>query len=273
MTLARAVLRSAVLVTLLAAVPVLLVPAPRALAHPFGPPQTATIEAVGADAVQVRWQFGAKDDISYLAVALKVVSADRVTLDGAVAFEDGDAALVAASPVFHTYLLQHISVNNQGEPCTGTVGPAGALTEEGTTVTFRCPGRLGATAVRIDMLNDLHPAYRTLATGPDGQRAVYDGETTVHDWTLDAAEAGRPTPAGAVTSAGAAPAPASAGGLGTTPSETPVATGVVAAQPPPVAAATDLGHGAAVQLAAVGAGLLVLAAGTLVWRRGRRRRV
>ena len=38
-------------------------------------------------------------------------------------------------------------------------------------------------AVRA-LLTDLNPAYKTLATGPSGQRAVYEGRADTHTWTL-----------------------------------------------------------------------------------------
>nr|MCW2728537.1 hypothetical protein [Aeromicrobium sp.] len=37
------------------------------------------------------------------------------------------------------------------------------------------------------MLFDLHPAYRTLATSPDGQYGEYVADDATHDWDLDLA--------------------------------------------------------------------------------------
>jgi len=266
-SLALPALRSGALVAILAATLALAAPAPRAQAHPFGPPQTATVVATAGDSLQVRWKFGGSDDISYLAVALDVLPDDRVTLDGAVFFEDGDDSLVASAPAFHDYVLQHILVANDGRPCTGVVEALSELTEDGATVDYRCPTPLGTAALTIDMLNDLHPAYRTLTTGPDGQRAVYDGENTVHEWTFDTA--GLPT--GAVAN-GSAVDVATPSGSGQPPGSTNGPRPVAAPVPSAAAAGTDLGRGAAVQLAVVGGALLVIAAGITVWFRTKKRR-
>jgi LPXTG-motif cell wall-anchored protein len=51
-------------------------------------------------------------------------------------------------------------------------------------VDFACTAASGAAAVTIDMMTDLHPAYRTLATGPEGQHAVYSADAAEHDWRL-----------------------------------------------------------------------------------------
>ncbi|RIJ67037.1 hypothetical protein D1871_23520 [Nakamurella silvestris] len=271
MSLALPTLRSGALVGALAATLLLTAPPPPAQAHPFGPPQTASITVTGADTVQVRWRFGGTDDISYLAVALDVLPADRVTLDGAVFYEDGDDALVAAAPAFHRYVLQHITILNQGLACVGEVEPLSRLADDGATVNYRCPGPLGNAAVSLDMLNDLHPAYRTLATGPDGQRAVYNGESAVHDWVLGTATGGSaPATSGSSAPAGTA-VPGATAGSGK-PAAVPASEVAALGPADPVAAGTDLGRGAAVQLAAVGGGLAVIA-GVTIWLRTRKRRI
>ena len=154
------------------AVLALLAPAPAADAHPFGPPQTAEISAAG-DRVQVQWRFGATDDISYLGAALEALPPERVLLDGAVLYEEGDEELLTGDPAFHDYVLEHLAASRGGEPCTGEVESVDDLPDEGVVVGFDCPRRTGPVSVTIDMLTDLHPAYRTLATGPGGQRTVY----------------------------------------------------------------------------------------------------
>jgi hypothetical protein len=45
--------------------------------------------------------------------------------------------------------------------------------------------------VAVQMLTDLSPAYQTLPTGPDGERAVYGPGHDSHGWALrDASAAG-----------------------------------------------------------------------------------
>ncbi len=166
----------------LVAAATLIAPAP-AQAHPFGPPQTVEVSASGGR-VLVRWAFGGTDDISYLAVALGVLGGDRTLLDGAVVYQEGDDTALAAAPQFADYVGEHIRVSNAGDGCEGAVESVAALASDGVTVSYDCPGGLGSVSVAVDMMLDLHPAYRTLATGPDGQRAVYDAADLSHDWAL-----------------------------------------------------------------------------------------
>ncbi|CAN5466914.1 hypothetical protein BH09ACT12_BH09ACT12_33440 [soil metagenome] len=177
-------LTSPFLAALLAVLPVLVALAPPAEAHPFGPPQTAEV-SVADDQVRVRWHFGATDDVSYLAAALDVLPPDRVMLDGAVIYQDGDDGLLSVAPAFQDYLLEHIRVARAGQSCSGTVESTEDLPSRGVLLGFGCSESTGPVSVTIDMLTDLHPAYRTLATGPGGQRAFYAADQAGHNWDLD----------------------------------------------------------------------------------------
>ncbi|MEN3615042.1 hypothetical protein AAH979_36615 [Plantactinospora sp. ZYX-F-223] len=213
-------------------------PAP-AEAHPFGDPQTVAIapDQQRPEVVHVRWKVGGLDDLTLLGVSLGLLPQDRVMLDGAVFYQDSDAAALTTSDRFTTYLRNQITVTSAGQPCTGSVQPPGDLARTGATVDYTCPGPVGTVTVAVRMLTDLHPAYRTLATGPGGARAVYESGKDSHDWVL-----------------GEAAAPAD-----------PSATGTQEQQ---------LGRSAAVQIGAVLGGVLLVAlGGLLLFRRsaGRRR--
>jgi hypothetical protein len=202
----------------------------RAGAHPFGDPQTVVIalDQDRPDVVHVRWKVGGLDDLPLLGVALGLLPKDRVLLDGAVFFRASDTAAIGPSDKFAAYLLRQITVASNGQACAGSVEPPGDLARTGVTVDYTCPGPVGTATVGVRMLTDLNPAYQTLATGPDGERAVYGSGQYSHDWVLG-------------------DAPASSG--------------------------TDLGRSAAVQLAIVIGGLLLVAIAVLVLsRRWRRRR-
>ncbi|NGN93126.1 hypothetical protein G5C66_10305 [Nocardioides sp. KC13] len=155
-----------------------------ASAHPFGAPQTATIAGT-TGAPEVTWRFGATDDIAYLAVQVGALPPDRMTLDGVVLYEPGDEKALARSEAYADYVLDHV----RAEGCEGSVSVGDDLIADGTTVTFDCPSPAAATTIEIDMLTDLHPAYQTLASGPNGQKAAYAGETRSHDWALDRSQA------------------------------------------------------------------------------------
>jgi hypothetical protein len=199
-------------------------------AHPFGDPQTATIAADG-EVVSVVWRVGAADDLTLLGVELGVLPEDRVMLDGAIDLVDGDAEAVAGSQELRAYLVDRIEVSAGGDGCAGSVVEVGDLVDDGARVEYTCPRAVDTARVTVRTLTDLHPAYRTLAKGPDGQRAVYESAADTHDWALRSGTGG--------------------------------AAGKDATKAP-----DDLGRSAALQLGAVlGVVFLILVAGALVLRR------
>ncbi|MGV9210896.1 hypothetical protein ACTFTM_03440 [Micromonospora sp. RB23] len=172
----RVVISAAFTLTLLAtAVP--------ADAHPYGYPQTVTIaaDATRPDVVHLRWKPGGVDELTLLGVHLGLLPQDRVLLDGAVDTRDKDATILAGSKPFADYLLKQMTVTNAGQPCAGVVGKT---SDSGVDVDYTCPGPLGVARIDIRMLTDLDPAYRTVATGPEGKRQVYGTDEYSHDWLL-----------------------------------------------------------------------------------------
>ncbi|WP_427892699.1 hypothetical protein ACQHIV_07325 [Kribbella sp. GL6] len=156
-----------------------------AAAHPFGDPQTVAIDAEGS-VVHVRWKVGGLDDLTLLGVALGVLPQDRVMLDGAVIYQPSDGTAMAPSPKLGEYLLRRISVATRGKDCPGSVRPVSDLAKAGVSIDYTCPGAVGAVDVTVKTLTDLNPAYKTLATGPNGARAVYGEGSEQHEWTLGA---------------------------------------------------------------------------------------
>ncbi|MCO1594030.1 hypothetical protein M8C17_02535 [Micromonospora sp. RHAY321] len=169
---------------------ILFAPSPAA-AHPFGDPQTVTVSADPQrdGVVHVRWKVGGTDDLTLLGVHLGVLPQDRVMLDGAVFFEPSDAVALGPSEQFARYLREQITVTSDGDACAGTVTPPSDLVAAGVTVDYACPGPIGTVAVGVRMLIDLNPAYQTLASGPNGERAVYGSGRYAHDWVLGDAPA------------------------------------------------------------------------------------
>ncbi|MFI7604881.1 hypothetical protein ACIBTV_07140 [Micromonospora sp. NPDC049366] len=173
----------------------LLAPATPAGAHPFGDPQTVAVAADPArpEVVHVRWRAGGLDDLTLLGVHLGLLPADRVTLDGAVFFEPADATVLGPSTQFVDYVLRQMTLTSGGRACVGTVKPPSDLAKSGVTVDYTCPGPVGVARLDLRLLTDLDPGYRALATGPDGQRAVYGPDRRTQDWVLgDAPPASEP---------------------------------------------------------------------------------
>lgn len=158
-----------------------------AAAHPFGDPQTVAITGDGA-VVHLRWKVGGLDDLTLLGVALGVLPRDRVMMDGAVIYQPADAVAMAPSPKLSEYLLRQITVASGDKECPGSVRPAADLAKAGVSIDYTCPAAVGEVSVTVKTLTDLNPAYKTLATGPNGARAVYGDGNDRHDWTLGAVE-------------------------------------------------------------------------------------
>lgn len=186
--------RGRALVLLTALLAVLAVPpaldaSPSARAHPFGPPQTAAVDLAPGleDTVRVRWRVGGDDDLTLLGVDLGLLPAERRMMDGAAFYEPADGLRLAGAPAFEAYLLETVRVSSSGAPCPGALSPMDAgtdLARTGVTLLFACSGPVTRPEVTLSTLTDMHPAYRTMASGPDGQKAVYTLDTDTHAWSL-----------------------------------------------------------------------------------------
>ncbi|MFG2047531.1 hypothetical protein ACGFIW_08890 [Micromonospora sp. NPDC048935] len=178
----------------------LLATAVPANAHPYGYPQTVTIaaDAIRPEVVRLTWKAGGVDELTLLGVHLGLLPQDRVLLDGAVDTRDSDGTVLASSAQFATYLLRQITLSSDGHACAGTLGKASDPAASGVDVDYTCPAPVGVARIEIRMLSDLDPAYRTVATGPQGKRQVYGPDAYSHDWVLGGASA---TSAASVASA------------------------------------------------------------------------
>ncbi|WP_141014231.1 hypothetical protein [Nocardioides sambongensis] len=217
-------------------------------AHPFGNPQTVEVGRSGGT-VQVVWRVGMADDLTLLGISLGVLPEDRVMLDGAITYEDGDAAAVADSDELHGYLVDRIRVVADGVACPGEVVAVGDLITDGATLQFSCAPAPTEADVEVTTLLDLHEAYRTLASGPAGQRAVYGSDATSHSWQLPEGSA--------VLAAATAPDATAPDGAGAADSD----SGSSATDGP------GLGRSAVLQIGAVLGVLLVLLLAGALWLR------
>ncbi|GGV10420.1 hypothetical protein GCM10010182_33070 [Actinomadura cremea] len=171
-----------------------LVPASPARAHPFGDPQTLEVSAEGST-VHARWR-AASDDLTALALALRVLRAKRtyVYRDGALVPEESDesdAVTLAKSAKLGAYLVENIRVESGGTACPGRLASAADLARDGARLEFDCPAAVASAEVTVRTLLDLHPAYRTLASGDGGERHIYSETAPTHTWSLDGSAASR----------------------------------------------------------------------------------
>jgi hypothetical protein len=178
---------------------------PSARAHPFGEPQTVTLERDRTDGhvLRVVWKAGATDDLALLQRFLGLAPGYPTETNVSLLEAARASRALATEPEFRDYLLSHIALTVEGRTCRGAVGPIDSLTADGASLEFSCPRPVSAATLVVRMLTDLHPAYRTFAIGPDGQRAVYDLNHDAHEWSTSSAP-GAPTPelAGATPSVG-----------------------------------------------------------------------
>lgn len=137
------------------AVPVaLLAFAAPAAAHPFGPPSTARISAEGAT-VSLSW-LAAEDDWVALGQSLGAFDDPTETLTGEQKLQ--------RSPAVRDYLLERITVRQDGRPCDARLETLAALLTRGARLTFDCPAPVVEVEVTLDALTDLNEAYRTVLT-------------------------------------------------------------------------------------------------------------
>lgn len=139
--------------------------------------------------MRVRWT-ASTDDLTALGMHLGVLGPDRQFVDdqGVLVPEqsgDYDAVRLARAPALGGYLLEHIEVVQSGAPCRGRVDSTDELTGDGAQLVFTCPDPVRDVSVRVDTLTDIDPAYRTLATSENGERATYTLEDAEHRWRLD----------------------------------------------------------------------------------------
>ncbi len=148
----------------------------------------------------MQWRPGAIDDLALLRDQLGLPGA-KTSYDGGLPSlaDSAEAARELTSAAeLPDYLLRRIAVTSAGGTCVGKALPITSLVREGVTLQFRCPAAVEKADIVLRTLTDLHPAYRTLATGPGGQRAVYDISHESHAWSASSTS----VPTGTTSSTG-----------------------------------------------------------------------
>lgn len=196
-------------VVTLAAGAVLAAVASPAAAHPFGPPPTARITANG-DTLTVAWS-ATPDDAVAIGEELGVMpegstAAYRQDAAAQVAPSAADEAALSASPALHAYIAERITAAQDGSPCRPEIPPISDFVHEGVRLLLRCPEPVTTVTLSITMLHDIHPAYRTLATGLGASpgQSVFTVEAPTHEWRFLIPAGQRRTSLAAVVGVGAA---------------------------------------------------------------------
>ncbi|GIG87164.1 hypothetical protein [Plantactinospora endophytica] len=143
----------------LAVLATLATPAPPAAAHPFGPPSTARISVHGSR-VDIAW-LAAEDDWVALGQSLGAFEDPAV---GAVATDLTGEQKLQRSARVQDYLLDRITVRQDGATCPGRLDTLDRLLREGARLRFDCPADVVDLDVTVGALTDLNEAYRTMLT-------------------------------------------------------------------------------------------------------------
>lgn len=190
-----------------------LAPAPAA-AHPFGPPPRATISAHD-DVVRVDWEAEA-DDAAMVAARVGLVSEDI-----APAYLEGDDSLIPdeatrrallESPALTDYLLEHITVRQDGSECDARLVEPSDFLFDGVSTEHRCADTVTTVDVSVTLLHEEDERYRTFGIG-DGLEpdlAAFTASSPTHTWSTVVEEGAARWPLGAGVTAAAA----GVGGLG-----------------------------------------------------------
>ena len=166
-----------------------------ALAHPFGPPPTALVYVDGRT-VTIDWR-AAPDDAIAVGAEIGLLADDLVDvyLDGPAQVAPPESAELdlTASEELHAYLIDHITVEQDGVACRPSVEPMGNFVHAGARTLHECPDSVTGVTITITMLHERHPAYRTFAisgaTDVDPQQAVFSVDNPRHEWDFEAERA------------------------------------------------------------------------------------
>jgi hypothetical protein len=93
----------------------------------------------------------------------------------------------SASPELQRYLLEHVEVRQDGRACRGAAHPATDFLSDGAVVRFACPDEVVEADVRITVLHEQDPAYRTYSVDGTIQYAVHSPSEPEHRWDFTVA--------------------------------------------------------------------------------------
>jgi hypothetical protein len=105
---------------------------------------------------------------------------------------DDEIAALSRSPQLRDYLERHVQVRQDGVECPGEAVPAADFLSDGAVLTFDCPEPVELADVRITVLHDDDPAYRTFSFDGTEQYAIHSAAAPEHTWdfTLARSDAG-----------------------------------------------------------------------------------
>jgi hypothetical protein len=168
----------------------LTLPAGIALAHPGGEVPRARLAVDGLE-VHLAW-IAAPDDAAEILVAAGVWPEEvaRRYLD--VAFgapadllpTPEEIRAASRHPALPRYLAERVTLEQQGQPCPGTVDPPEDLLADGVRFTFRCASRPGRVLLTVSLLHERDPGYRTFSLDGTRRVAIHTAAEPTQVWDL-----------------------------------------------------------------------------------------
>jgi hypothetical protein len=177
---------------LLLAVAALLVVPQAAGAHSAGRPPHATLAADGR-VVTIDW-MAMGDDAAAVGVAVGLLPEKAIdAFLGLGPWEDmpsdDDIRMLSRSDELRQYLLENTQVFQDGRACSGDVEPAADFIAKGARFTFTCPRPVDFVDLRITILHDRDPLYRTFGVDGTYQTTVHTSAQPTHTWDFTGASA------------------------------------------------------------------------------------
>ncbi len=179
----RLVAAGAILVAVATALLLPWAPTP-ASGHAGGPLPHARLAAEGP-IVTIEWT-AAPDDTADVGIAIGLLPEEAMEAYLDVASEylptDDEIERLSRSAELRDYLVDNIQVRQDGQRCPGEAEPADNFIMDGATLTFRCPEPVEQVDVRVTMLHDQDPAYRTFSVDGTVQFAVHTSSAPEQTW-------------------------------------------------------------------------------------------
>jgi hypothetical protein len=98
----------------------------------------------------------------------------------------------SASPELREYLLDNVEIRQDGERCPGQAEPAEDFVLDGAELRFECPEPVEVADVRITILHDQDPAYRTHTVDGTIQSYTHTSTHPEHPWDFTLARSQGP---------------------------------------------------------------------------------
>jgi hypothetical protein len=155
-----------------------------AIAHAFGDPPRAWLGSQGRE-VTLDWVAEADDAAAVgHAIGLLPIEAVWAFIEEVPEEEPTPAQTraLSASPDLRDYLLEHVSIRQGGRRCDGVAEPAVDFIADGARLRFTCPDPVTVADVRITLLHDQDPAYRTFGVDGTDQLTIHTVAQPEHRW-------------------------------------------------------------------------------------------